>query len=280
MVGGDSGNGYRDVYDLLTDARERHLLHLDAQTVTGRSLGDEINHDPARRRRADRGSGPGPTTTAFFDGGLAPGGALGEVTHSIEGRAVVAPGEAEAVRLVSERRVEPAEILGVIGLGPIGGPGMPVMHSLAHALRDAQASGDAPAALVTDGRLPSVDGLVTVSYVEPEAAAGGPIGRLATGQRIRIDADTCTLGLVAAEVSGQAVAAAAAVADPGQRRYTSLVGPALAGAVTHPGGAAEVRALLGSVKGNWFQSRAWPIGKVCGSLTRGVMAVRVHYALG
>ena len=89
----------------------------------------------------------------------------------------------------------------VRGQGPRAN-GLPELHSLTPMLAILQDQGFA-VALVTDGRMSGASGTVPAAiHVSPEAVAGGPIGRIADGDMIRIDANTGTLG-VDAELSGR-----------------------------------------------------------------------------
>ena len=86
-----------------------------------------------------------------------------------------------------------------------------------------------------------------IGHIGPEAAVGGPIGLLRDGDTIVIDAEKGTLDV---ELSDEELAARRAAWRPPAPMYTSgtlwkyarTAGPACKGAVTHPGGKAELRA--------------------------------------
>ena len=100
-------------------------------------------------------------------------------------------------------------------------------------------------ALITDGRFSGATRGFCVGHVGPEAAVGGPIALVEDGDMIALDAEAGTLDL---EVSEAELAKRAKAWKAPQTRYRSgtlwkyseQVGPAYQGAVTHPGGAAEV----------------------------------------
>jgi phosphogluconate dehydratase len=89
--------------------------------------------------------------------------------------------------------------------------GMPELHSLTPSLSVLQDRGRR-VALVTDGRMSGASGKVPAAiHLTPEAADGGPIARLETGDLIRLDADRGTLQ---AMVEPAELAARSAAADP------------------------------------------------------------------
>jgi len=95
-------------------------------------------------------------------------------------------------------------------------------------------------ALITDGRFSGGTRGFCIGHVGPEAAIGGPIGLLKDGDIIRIDAEKGTLEVV---LTAEELQARHKEWKPRDNRYQSgalwkyaqLVGPAVKGAVTHPG---------------------------------------------
>jgi dihydroxyacid dehydratase/phosphogluconate dehydratase len=77
----------------------------------------------------------------------------------------------------------------LIGIGPSFG--MPETYQITAALKHIDDGGRIP--LITDGRFSGVSTGPCVGHVSPEAAAGGPIGRLRDGDRVRIRIDTVAL---------------------------------------------------------------------------------------
>ena len=107
-----------------------------------------------------------------------------------------------------------------------------------------QGKGD-KVALITDGRFSGATRGFCVGHVGPEAQVGGPIALIQDGDIIAMDAVTGTLDL---EVSPEALAERRKAWKPkttayqsgALKKYADQVGSARYGAVTHPGGKAEV----------------------------------------
>lgn len=143
---------------------------------------------------------------------------------------------------VSKREYKEGEVLVIRYEGPRGGPGMREMLATTAALYG-QGMGD-KVALVTDGRFSGATRGFCVGHVGPEAQLGGPIGLIRDGDIITIDAIE---GRLDCNVSAEELARRHAAWQPRAHGYTSgaiwkyaqQVGPAIRGAVTHPGGAAE-----------------------------------------
>jgi len=122
--------------------------------------------------------------------------------------------------------------------GPVGGPGMREMLGVT-ALIYGQGMGE-QVALLTDGRFSGATRGMCIGYACPEAAAGGPIALVETGDRIRIDAATGRIDLA---VDAAEIARRRAAWQPRRdgrlagvlEKYARLVGPANLGAVTHSG---------------------------------------------
>ena len=99
-------------------------------------------------------------------------------------------------------------------------------------------------ALITDGRFSGATRGFCIGHVGPEAAVGGPIGLLRDGDIITIDANK---GTIDCNVSAEEFAKRKAAWKPREThfgsgalwKYAQQVGPAVNGAVTHPGGNAE-----------------------------------------
>jgi dihydroxy-acid dehydratase len=143
---------------------------------------------------------------------------------------------------VQDRRIKRGDVIVIRYEGPRGGPGMREMLSTTAALYGQGESEHF--ALITDGRFSGATRGLCIGHVGPEAAVGGPIGLLKDGDMIVIDAAKGTLDV---ELSSDELAKRKAAWKPRTTIYTSgtlykyaqIVGPARAGAVTHPGGAGE-----------------------------------------
>ena len=103
---------------------------------------------------------------------------------------------------------------------------------------------DKEVALITDGRFSGATRGFCVGHIGPEAAVGGPIALLRDGDVIELDAEAGTLNV---KCSTEEFARRRQDWKPREGefasgylwKYAQQVGPALNGAVTHPGGAAE-----------------------------------------
>jgi dihydroxy-acid dehydratase len=126
---------------------------------------------------------------AVLFGSLAPEGCVmklvGHRRATFEGKARVFEGEASAFEAVQRGEVKPSDVVVIRGEGPAGSPGMPEMLSVTAAIVGRGLAEDV--ALVTDGRFSGATRGLMVGHVAPEAARGGPVGRLRDGDAIRID---------------------------------------------------------------------------------------------
>ena len=160
------------------------------------------------------------------------------------GPARVFAGEAACFEAVQSRGYKEGDVLVIRYEGPRGGPGMREMLSTTAALYG-QGMGD-KVALITDGRFSGATRGFCVGHVGPEAAVGGPIGLIRDGDMITLDAiqGTLSVALSDAELAERRKTwmPRANTATSGYLwKYAQGVGPALYGAVTHPGGAKETQ---------------------------------------
>lgn len=169
------------------------LVHGDTLTVTGRTVGENLN---GVRRRTDvirplsdphRPDGG----IAVLWGNLAPAGAVvkagavrPEMAHH-RGPARVFAGEEEAMAAILGGVIQPGDVVVIRYEGPRGGPGMREMLLPTSAL--AGMGLDDKVALITDGRFSGATRGAAVGHVSPEAASGGPIGIIEEGDTIEID---------------------------------------------------------------------------------------------
>ena len=175
-------------------------------------------------------------------GNLCPDGALlkiaGLTSLVFEGPARVFESEEDAASAVKSRAYQAGEVIVIRNEGPVGGPGMREMLGVT-ALLYGQGMGER-VALLTDGRFSGATRGMCIGYACPEAAAGGPIGLVRDGDRIRIDA---TVGRIDLLVDDAEVARRRVTWQPRRaerlagvlEKYSKLVGPANLGAVTHSG---------------------------------------------
>jgi dihydroxy-acid dehydratase len=124
-------------------------------------------------------------------GNLAPDGAIIKLSafpgarHFLEGRAKAFDDEADALAQLAAKTIEPADIIVLRNMGPVGGPGTVFACSFMAALVGA-GLGDS-VAVITDGELSGLNRGITVGQIMPEAACGGPLAIVRDGDSIRID---------------------------------------------------------------------------------------------
>ncbi|WP_052668147.1 dihydroxy-acid dehydratase [Nitriliruptor alkaliphilus] len=193
---------------VLKELLDAGLLHGDCLTVTGRSLGDEIEamdvpapdgevvHPLDRPIHADGG-------LAILRGSLAPEGAVVKIAgipednHQFEGPARVFDGEQDAMEAVLTGRIVDGDVIVIRYEGPKGGPGMREMLAVTSAVKGAGLG--ASVALLTDGRFSGATHGFSIGHVAPEATDGGPIAFVREGDRIRIDVPSRTMDLLVDE---------------------------------------------------------------------------------
>lgn len=208
------------VPEVMLHLRDHGLLELDAPTVSGRTLGENLEWwEQSDRRRRFReklteldGINPDDvirppqnaftSTMTFVRGNLVPEGAVvkstaisprlldeeGVFLH--EGPARVFPSEEAAIAAIKstgEDRVREGEVLVLAGLGPMGA-GMPETYQVTSALRYSSVGRNL--AVLTDARFSGVSTGPCLGHASPEALSGGPIGKLRNGDPIRIRIDT------------------------------------------------------------------------------------------
>ncbi|WP_322100044.1 dihydroxy-acid dehydratase [Geminicoccus roseus] len=227
------------------------FLHGDCITVTGRTIAQNLESFPWRPDQTIVRATTNPITevggVVGLKGTLAPEGAIVKIAGlpslKFRGPARCFDCEEDAMQAVQERKYEDGEVLVIRYEGPKGGPGMREMLGVTSALYG-QGKGDA-VALITDGRFSGATRGFCIGHVGPEAQVGGPIGLLRNGDIIAIDAEKGTMDV---ELSEEELAKRRAEWKPRPTyyaagtlwKYAQTVGSAEKGAVTHPGGAAEV----------------------------------------
>ena len=238
------------VYMLMKTMLSGGFLDGDCMTVTGRTLGeniDEVTWNPDQKVIHDVRTPLSPTGGVVgLRGNLAPEGAIVKVAgmHRLqfEGPARVFDGEEAAFAAVEARDIAEGCVVVIRYEGPKGGPGMREMLSTTAALYGLGLG--EKVALITDGRFSGATRGFCIGHVGPEAADGGPIALVEDGDPIRIDAEAGTIDLLVDDALLAQRHAAWRPRDNGYGsgalwRYARTVGPAYAGAVTHPGAKAE-----------------------------------------
>ena len=225
---------------------EAGLLHGDALTVTGRTLGEELEaldppapdgdvvHPLSQPIHAEGGLN-------ILSGSLAPKGSVVKVAGlsqdqlHFDGPARVFDGEDDAMAAILGGEIQPGTVLVIRYEGPKGGPGMREMLAVTGALKGAGRGGDC--ALITDGRFSGGTWGFSIGHVAPEAVDGGPIALVKDGDRIVIDVHEHRLDLLVDE--GELERRRADLKHPEPRyttgvlaKYARLVSGAERGAVT------------------------------------------------
>jgi dihydroxy-acid dehydratase len=188
----------------------RPLLHLDCMTVTGRTLGEEMDDAPDAfvqdviRPFADPIYPEG--GIAVLKGNLAPGGAIikqSAATPALmehEGRVVVFENMEDLANRVDspDLDVKADDILVLKCIGPKGAPGMPEAGYMPIPRKLAKA-GVKDMVRISDGRMSGTASGTIVLHVTPESAIGGPLAYVQTGDRIRLSVKGRELSLLVSD---------------------------------------------------------------------------------
>jgi dihydroxy-acid dehydratase len=238
-----------DLYDaggvplVLKRLKEAGLLHAEAQTVTGRTIGehaDEASETAGQRVVRPLDDPIKPTGgLAILKGNLAPEGCVvklaGHERRRHSGPARVFESEEDAMRAVRAREIVAGDVVVIRNEGPAGGPGMREMLAVTAALVGEGLGEDV--ALLTDGRFSGATHGFMAGHVAPESVRGGPIGLVRDGDRITIDVDARRLDVELGEDELNArrrdyVAPSRPYAGAALEKYARLVSSASEGAVT------------------------------------------------
>jgi xylonate dehydratase len=211
------------VPEVMLKLRDMGLLNLNALTVTGQKLRDNLDWwEHSERRRlvrkqlaaagqinpdlvimdADTARREGLTSSVVFPvGNIAPQGAVIKATsidpsvvgedqvYRHRGPARVFTSERDAVRAIkgqSENPVRSGDIVVLIGIGP-SGTGMEEIYQVTSALKFIPWG--KTVSVLTDARFSGVSTGACIGHIGPEALAGGPIGKLRDGDLIEIEID-------------------------------------------------------------------------------------------
>jgi dihydroxy-acid dehydratase len=223
--------------------KEAGLLHGDAITVDGRTIGEQA--DAAQETPGQRVVRPledpiQPTGgLAILRGNVAPEGCVvklaGHERRLQKGPARVFESEEEAMAAVTAGAILAGDIVVIRNEGPVGGPGMREMLGVTAALVG-QGIGE-EVALITDGRFSGATHGLMAGHVAPEAVSAGPIAAVRDGDEITLDVVARRLDVALSE---EEIAARVAAYRPPSNgnvgvalaKYARLVGSAAEGAVT------------------------------------------------
>ncbi len=238
------------VYMVMKTLLDGGFLDPEPITVTGKTLGEnieEITWNPDQKVIYPVSNPLSPTGGVVgLKGSLAPNGAIVKVAGmkrlQFSGPARVFDCEEDTFAAVERREIVEGSVIVIRYEGPKGGPGMREMLSTTAALYG-QGLGES-VALITDGRFSGATRGFCIGHVGPEAAEGGPIALVEDGDIIAIDAVAGTIDL---QVDAEVLEERRKLWQPREHdhqsgtlwRFAQNVGPAVNGAVTHPGAKAE-----------------------------------------
>ncbi len=179
---------------LMMELARGNLIHQDALTVTGRTVGENIRgkkiSDGEVIRSLENPYQP-VGGLVFLFGNLAPGGgvvkrsAVDETMLRHKGPARVFDSEEEALKAILDRKILKGEVIVIRYEGPKGGPGMREMLAPTSAI--VGVGMDREVALLTDGRFSGASRGAAIGHISPEAESGGPIAIVQNGDPIEID---------------------------------------------------------------------------------------------
>ncbi len=223
--------------------KEAGLLHEDAMTVTGQTIGEVADgaHEAPGQKVVRPLDDPIKATggLAILHGNLAPDGCVvklaGYERRRQTGPARVFEREEDAMAAVTGRDIHPGDIIVIRNEGPAGGPGMREMLAVTAALVG-EGLGE-EVALLTDGRFSGATRGLMAGHVAPESVKGGPIGLIQDGDQITLDVEARRLDV---DLSEEELARRAEAYVPYERpfpgvalsKYAKLVSSAAQGAVT------------------------------------------------
>lgn len=210
------------------------LLRLEAMTVAGRTLGEEIERSGDGFAQDVIRSFNDPIYPqgglAVLHGNLAPGGAIIKQSAADaklmehEGRAVVFENSADLANRIdsNDLDVHPEDILVLKNIGPKGAPGMPEAGYIPIPRKLARA-GVKDIVRISDGRMSGTAFGTIVLHVTPEAAIGGPLAHVQNGDRIRLSVKNREIALLVSDEELARRAKESPVVEPtAERGYHKL----------------------------------------------------------
>ncbi len=203
---------------------EAGLLHGDCLTVTGKTVAENLKRVKPYPKDQDIIRGfdnpiKKDSHLVILYGNLAPSGAVAKISGkeglTFSGKALVFENEQDALAAILDGRVKKGHVIVIRHEGPVGGPGMREMLSPTSAVMGKGLGKDV--ALITDGRFSGGSHGFVVGHITPEAALGGPLAVVRSGDTITIDANKRVLTL---DVSKTDLAARLAKWKAPKPRYT------------------------------------------------------------
>ncbi len=182
------------VYAVMHEINKLNLLHKNAMTCTGKTLGENIKNSINKNTNVIRSANKPYSYTggiSILTGNLAPDScvvkksAVCEKMLVHEGPAKCFDSEEEAQNAINTGKIIPGDVIIIRYEGPKGGPGMREMLNPTSAIVG-RGLGDS-VALITDGRFSGATRGAAIGHVSPEAAVGGPIALIKDGDIISIN---------------------------------------------------------------------------------------------
>ncbi len=182
------------VQAVMKELSRKDLIHLDAMTVTGKSVGGNLAGAKVLDREVIRPvEDPyhGEGGIAILYGNLAPEGAVVKQSAVApemlqrKGKARVFESEGDASEAILQSRIQRGDIVVIRYEGPKGGPGMQEMLTPTAAIMGMGLGRDV--ALITDGRFSGGTQGAAIGHISPEGAVGGPISLVQEGDEILVD---------------------------------------------------------------------------------------------
>jgi putative YjhG/YagF family dehydratase len=242
------------VPEVMLHLRKLGLLNTHVLTVTGKSLGENLDEWERSERRSrfrelllqldgvnadevifspDQAKARGLASTLVFPrGNLAPEGSVVKATaidpsvldaegiYRKEGPARVFANEKDAMAAIKQGRIKAGDVLVLTGVGP-SGTGMEETYQITGALKHLPFGKQV--ALLTDARFSGLSTGACVGHIGPEGLAGGPLGKILDDDLIRIHIDP------------KRIEGAVDLVGEGERRFTAEEGSrVLAGRATRP----------------------------------------------
>ena len=190
------------VLAVMKELNKKGLIHRDCMTVTGRTIGEEIdvseNRNPEVIRPIDN---PFSETggIAVLKGNLAPDGSVVKRSAVVEdmmvhsGPARIYTSDEDATHAIKTGQIKSGDVIVIRYEGPKGGPGMREMLNPTSAIAGYGLGSEV--ALITDGRFSGASRGASIGHVSPEAAVGGPIALIEEGDIIDIDIPNLSLNV-------------------------------------------------------------------------------------
>ncbi|GMQ56698.1 dihydroxy-acid dehydratase [Vallitalea sediminicola] len=231
------------VQAVMKELSKKDLLNTDLMTVTGKTVGENIEKAVNRDENVIRPIDDPHSNTggiAVLKGNIAPDGcvvkksAVAKQMLQHTGPARVYDSEDDAIKAIYDGDIKKGDVVVIRYEGPKGGPGMREMLSPTSAL--AGMGLDKEVALITDGRFSGATRGAAIGHVSPEAADGGNIGLVKENDIIEIDIEKGSINLKVTEEELEARRKVFVPKEPKIKkgylaRYAKLVKSASTGAI-------------------------------------------------